>query len=1008
MPTVSVTAVPQPVGTVSLSIPGPVVPNLQQVTHRGAATTDVIVAAGFVGDLTGTATTISGSIAESQVSGLPAALAALQASLVVVQGEVATAAQASVVQALQATVQALQQTVETLPVPTLQSVTDAGATTTDVIHAAGFVGPLSFPNGSVILQGDSGGDGGLFIIDADGNSLQWSGGLTVNADATMEGYFGVSLDSDFLGDVDVEGNARFHSMLMAGGNAMVGGSLNVVGGATISGLSTFGGDTAILGNLKIQGGSILGSYDAKIDISDYYDVHLPNGGLTVTGDVTAAHFIGDGSQLTNLPTGAAPTLQSVTDAGATTTDTITVGSLSLFASTGTPSVLSSDGNGNVVVGGGVTANGPMTVDAGATTPVYRGSIVVGTDRHGNRASSVGTVDIGQTQDDSPVLVLRQNGDNSTFHYPNLLEFWDHNGQRSTYFDLAGTPHFQNGFSIPYPANGQSDSIVSIAGWGVGNFLSTTVYRDHDNNLLLFNGTGVSKASVGGDQTPFRINYPLPANQSVVTGGVAIYYGTTSEVWSVDGSGNTTLTGNATIGGSLDVVGGATVNGALHVPGGGIYADVYGNVTIYTDANNQTHLCAGYAGAVITLDAGHGVTMVGGGVLNMNGGNIANAGTLSAAGATMTGNATIGGSLNVVGEATVGGLTSNGPVIYNGTAIDGVSFGTGFVASLGHNQPNNKQFWLGDPDYSGSTSGYFARFVAHNGQVTIDAVRGDGTTYGTLTLGDPGQAASQVVLGNSTVQGSFATTGNAMIGGSLNVVDGLTANGTSTFNGGLSVAAQGDPSRFGGFYYDSSLDATVIYSVHDKVEWRPLCLQGQDGNSGNVVVGNSSDNGSGARLQVTGGMTATGNVMLGSDVVQGLSQVHNVSFGCDYGLNAPGSANNLKWIMFGPQGDGADQYGIGMSASLMEIRTGAGADIGFFPNGGVEAMRVKASGNVLIGTTTDNGTDRLQVDGSVLAAGGIITNVFRFASGAFLSCDDGETLYFTSVNGDTQVVAQDNA
>ncbi len=184
MPTVTVTAVPRPTGTVSVSAVGPVIPSLQQVTDTGSVTTDTITAAGFIGTASyatsaahatladqattavtagtasyataagtaliatqattastagtaTTATTITGTIPESQVSGLPAALQGLQTSLTAVQSQVGTAAQASVVQALAATVTALQATVGAIPTttPTLSQVVAAGATTTGTITA---------------------------------------------------------------------------------------------------------------------------------------------------------------------------------------------------------------------------------------------------------------------------------------------------------------------------------------------------------------------------------------------------------------------------------------------------------------------------------------------------------------------------------------------------------------------------------------------------------------------------------------------------------------------------------------------------------------------------------------------------------------------------------------------------------------------------------------------------------------------------------------------------------
>jgi len=124
--------------------------------------------------------------------------------------------------------------------------------------------------------------------------------------------------------------------------------------------------------------------------------------------------------------------------------------------------------------------------------------------------------------------------------------------------------------------------------------------------------------------------------------------------------------------------------------------------------------------------------------------------------------------------------------------------------------------------------------------------------------------------------------------------------------------------------------------------------------GNTVIGSGTDNGT-DKLQVGG------TIALGSNTSTSTSTPVYINSGGTYGSNTAGSSGNLKWMMYN---DGAgNKYGIGMSPGLMEIQAGTSGAIAFFTNLGTETFRASQGARVLIGTTTDNGTDKLQVAGT---------------------------------------------
>lgn len=100
------------------------------------------------------------------------------------------------------------------------------------------------------------------------------------------------------------------------------------------------------------------------------------------------------------------------------------------------------------------------------------------------------------------------------------------------------------------------------------------------------------------------------------------------------------------------------------------------------------------------------------------------------------------------------MTGTGDLSLTGQSIGGTSSGTGFLMALGYNAVNNKQYWLGDPDYVGNSSGDFIRIISLSGAAQLSAV--DGTNSFNRPVRIASSSALYVLSSNLGIGGETAS------------------------------------------------------------------------------------------------------------------------------------------------------------------------------------------------------------------------------------------------------------
>jgi hypothetical protein len=147
-------------------------------------------------------------------------------------------------------------------------------------------------------------------------------------------------------------------------------------------------------------------------------------------------------------------------------------------------------------------------------------------------------------------------------------------------------------------------------------------------------------------------------------------------------------------------------------------------------------------------------------------------------------------------------------------------------------------------------------------------------------------------------------------------------------------------------------------------------------SGNLLLGTPNDDGSGAKLQVSGTSKMTDTLLINNTSVATL-RLRGGNYGGQYDTTIRSLSGAQGVLQFGNNDINYIIAGNGGTGGYLTFRVNA---TGETVTSGIEAMRITSGGNVLIGTTTDDGT-KLVVKGSL------------FVNSSVAGFGDTDTSYF---------------
>jgi hypothetical protein len=276
-------------------------------------------------------------------------------------------------------------------------------------------------------------------------------------------------------------------------------------------------------------------------------------------------------------------------------------------------------------------------------------------------------------------------------------------------------------------------------------------------------------------------------------------------------------------------------------------------------------------------------------------------------------------------------------------------------------------------YFNSSEGKFK--VSQSGSAYVDLVSAGSS--GSLSGGIAGRAAIWSGTSNISASSIITESSNSIsVGGSENIDGGLKVTGTNTGFTGLGP----EISVSSGEGYYNSLDRSgpsYIPQNYNALSHSWL-LSGdhkmQLKSSGNLIIGTTTDNGSGT-LQVSGsgyvaGVLNIGNPSVGPTTVTEAIRISSLLGAVDAGKSIDWWYTATNTAPYAKIAGASSSDGNGGTLRFYTTQT--------FGTEATEQMQINRFGRLLLNTTSDNGADRLQVNGSVAISGAVrLANVVKF-------------------------------